>query len=337
MEKFMFRTNEVIFLGYVVGSQGVLVDEEKVKAIQSWPTPTNYHCCPIKETIKKDVGFKLSNSPILALPKFHKSFELECDASNVGVRVVLLEEGHPIAFLNEKLKGAQLNFTIYDKELYALAKVLQVWQHYLLSNEFIVHNDHNFFMFTLSSCHSSFSANQILIRGQHKLNKRHAKWVEFLEKFPYVIKHKQGKANIVANALSRRHALLAMLETKLLGFESLKNLYVGDDDFKKAYESCANSANGGFFKHKRFLFKEKRLCVLRTSIRELLVREAHEGGLMGYFDERKTYETLHENFYWPHMRRDVHHICERCLVCKMAKSKVLSKGLYTPLPIPTSP
>jgi len=56
------------------------------------------------------------------------------------------------------------------------------------------------------------------LKGQDKLNKRHAKWVEYSELFLYAIKHKKGKANVVANALSRRHILLAMLDVKLLGF-----------------------------------------------------------------------------------------------------------------------
>ncbi|RDY00748.1 hypothetical protein CR513_16026, partial [Mucuna pruriens] len=61
--------------------------------------------------------------------------------------------------------------------------------------------------------------------------------------------HKQGKVNIVANALSKRHVLLAMLKTKLLGFECVKELYIEDDDFKETNKLCANSANGDFFRH----------------------------------------------------------------------------------------
>ncbi|RDX94554.1 Tf2-6, partial [Mucuna pruriens] len=95
--------------------------------------------------------------------------------------------------------------------------------------------------------------------------------------------------------------------------------------------------NGGFFRHEGFLFKDKRLFVPKSSIRELLVKETHEGGLMGHYGELKTFETLNEHFYWPHMRRYVHHIYERCLVCRMENSKVSPHGLYTPLPISTSP
>ncbi|RDX85791.1 hypothetical protein CR513_32965, partial [Mucuna pruriens] len=89
---------------------------------------------------------------------------------------------------------------------------------------------------------------------------------------------------------------------------------------------CVNSTNGGYFRYERFLFKEKRLCVPRGFIRKLLVREAHKGGFMGHFGELE-----------PHRRGDVHHICERCLVCKKSKSKSLPHGLYISLPSPTPP
>ena len=85
---------------------------------------------------------KLTNAPILALPNFSKSLEIECEASNVEIRVVLLQEGHPIAYFSEKLKGANLNYSTYDKEMYALIRALQTWQHYLLPKEFVIHSDH---------------------------------------------------------------------------------------------------------------------------------------------------------------------------------------------------
>ncbi|XP_061337074.1 uncharacterized protein LOC133284106, partial [Gastrolobium bilobum] len=221
---------------------------------------------------------KLTHAPILVLPNFSKSFEIECDASNVRIGAVLMQEGHPIAYFSEKLNGAALNYSTYDKELYALVRALQTWQHYLLPKEFVI-----------NSCHESLK----YLKGQGKLNKRHAKWVEFLEQFPYVIKHKKGKSNVVADALSRRH--------------------------------------------NDYLFKGKRLCVPKGSIRELLVKEAYAGGLMGHSGIQKTLDMLHEHFYWPHMKRDVHKLCERCIVCKQSKSKLLPHGLYTPLPIPNCP
>ncbi|XP_075675007.1 uncharacterized protein LOC142644240 [Castanea sativa] len=133
--------------------------------------------------------------------------------------------------------------------------------------------------------------------GQCKLNRRHAKWVEFIETFPYVIKYKQGKENIVTDALSRRYALVSTLNAKLLGFEYVKDLYANDDDFASVYEACEKAAFGKFYRLDGYLFRENRLCVPNSSMRELLVREAHGGGLMGHFGVRKTFEVLHEHFF----------------------------------------
>jgi hypothetical protein len=70
------------------------------------------------------------------------------------------------------------------------------------------------------------------IRNQGKLNHRHAKWVEFIKYFPYVIKHNKGKENIIVDALSRRYALLTQLDYKIFGLETIKDQYVHDADFK---------------------------------------------------------------------------------------------------------
>ena len=64
------------------------------------------------------------------------------------------------------------------------------------------------------------------------MNRRHAKWVEFIESFPYVIKHKKEKENIIADALSRRYTLLTQLDYKIFGLEIIKNQYIHDGDFK---------------------------------------------------------------------------------------------------------
>lgn len=68
---------------------------------------------------------KLTHVPILVLPNFTKSFEIECDASNVGIRAVLMQEGHLIAYFSEKLNEGVLNYSTYDKEFYALVRALQ--------------------------------------------------------------------------------------------------------------------------------------------------------------------------------------------------------------------
>ncbi|XP_048627208.1 uncharacterized protein LOC125595466 [Brassica napus] len=338
---------------------GIQVDEEKVKAIREWRIPKSigevrsFHglagfykrfvrdfstvAAPLTEVIKKSVGFtwgptqedafqmlkeKLTSAPLLALPDFSKTFEIECDASGIGIGAVLMQDKKPIAYFSEKLGGATLNYPTYDKELYALVRALQVWQHYLWPKEFVIHTDHE------SLKH---------LKGQQKLNKRHARWVEFFETFPYVIHYKKGKENVVADALSRRYTLLSSMETKLLGFEHIKSCYANDPEFKDVFTESEKHASGKFYQVKGFLFYDNRLCVPSGSLRELYVREAHAGGLMGHFGVAKTLSTLQEHFYWPSMKKEVERVCSRCVVCKQAKSKVQPTGLYTPLPIPTAP
>ncbi|XP_073061780.1 uncharacterized protein [Primulina eburnea] len=359
LKKCDFCTNKLVFLGFVVSSQGIQVDEDKVSAIRDWPTPTtvgqvrSFHglasfyrrfvkdfstlAAPMTAVIKKNVPFywgeeqeksfniikqKLINAPLLVLPDFANTFEIECDASGVGIGGVLMQGGRPVAYFSEKLNGAALNYPTYDKEFYALVRTLETWQHYLRPKEFVIHTDHE------SLKH---------LKGQQKLNKRHAKWVAFIETFPYMIKYKQGKENVVADALSRRYVLFSTLESKILGFELVKELYVLDDDFKEVFETCMHGPHDKFYLHKGFLFREDRLCIPKSSIRELLVREAHGGGLMGHFGVAKTLSALHEHFYWPHMKRDVERICEKCITCRQAKSRTLPHGLYTPLPVPSEP
>jgi hypothetical protein len=97
-----------------------------------------------------------------------------------------------MAYFNEKLGSARLRYSTYDKELYALVRTLQAWQHYLWPREFIIHSDHEALKH---------------IRTQINLNRRHASWIEFIEAFPYIIKHKNGKENVIADALSRRYTV----------------------------------------------------------------------------------------------------------------------------------
>ncbi|KAL2223912.1 UNVERIFIED_CONTAM: Transposon Ty3-I Gag-Pol polyprotein [Sesamum indicum] len=325
LKKCDFCTNKVIFLGFVVSSEGNTVDEEKVKAIQDWPTPTtigevrSFHglasfyrrfvkdfstmAAPLNELTKKNVPFKWGNAQEKAFQAIkekltHASFASPSRLCGIGIGGVLMQGGRPVAYFSEKLSGPTLNYPTYDKELYALVRVLETWQHYLWPKEFVIHSDHEALKY---------------IKSQSKLSRRHAKWVEFIESFPYVIKHKKGKENIVADALSRRYVLLSIMDAKILGFELIKDLYANDVDF----------AN--------------QLCVPNCSIRSLLLKEAHSGGLMGHFGISKTLGVLSEHFYWQKMRRDVEKFVGKCIVCHKAKSKLNPHGLYMPLPIPSVP
>ncbi|KAK1596217.1 hypothetical protein QYE76_018556 [Lolium multiflorum] len=335
LPKCHFAQNKLVFLGFVVSANGIEVDSSKVEAIHNWPTPTNvgqvrsFHglagfyrrfvkdfstiACPLNELTKKNVPFvwgkaqqnafdelkkRLTEAPLLALPDFSKTFEIECDASGLGIGGVLMQNGKPVAYYSEKLDGARLNYPIYDKELYAL-----------------------------------------YLKSQHNLNKRHAKWVEFIESFPYVIKYKKGKENVVADALSRKITLLlTRLEFHILGLEEIKELYPSDAFFGPIFAKCSvDHGFDDFYLHDGYLFKANKICIPESSLRKLLLQESHGGGLMGHFGREKTYAMLSTHYYWPRMYRDVERLCRRCTTCLQAKSTSNPYGLYMPLPIPYAP
>ena len=216
-----------------------------------------------------------------------------------------------------------LNYSTYDNELYALVRTLETWQHYLWPKEFVIHSDHE------SLKH---------IRSQAKLNRRHAKWVEFIESFPYIIKHKKGKENIIADALSRRYTLLNQLDYKIFGLETIKDQYAIDPDFKEVLLHCKEGKGWNkFIVSDGFVFRANKLCIPASSVRLLLLQEAHGGGLMGHFGVKKTEDILAAHFFWPRMRRDVERFVARCTTCQKAKSRVNPHGLYLPLPVPSAP
>lgn len=249
LKKCEFGSSEVQFLGYIVSDKGLSVDPGKISAIKSWPTPTTitevrsfhglasfYRCfvsqfsslmAPMTDTIRDgrfnwtpeaDKAFtlikhKLCSTPILALPDFSLVFELHCDASKAGIGAVLSQKGRPIAFFSEKLTGARSRYSTYDVEFYAIVQAIKHWRHYLFHKDFVLFTDHD------ALKHLS---------NQGKVSSRHASWIAYLQQFTFVIKHTSGASNRVADALSRRHSLLAVLNSSVQGLDTFVDLYATD-------------------------------------------------------------------------------------------------------------
>ena len=172
------------------------------------------------EMIKK----KVAKDPCLVLPDFNKVFKVECDASLSGIEAILSQEGKPIAFFSEKLSDARRKYSTYDREFYAIYRTLYHWSQYLLYKHFVLYSDHEALKF---------------INHQHKLNRGHATWIDFLQAYNFTIKHKAGVQNIMSDALIWKHSVLTIMQYKVVGFEVLKELYDSNLDFGEIWKACA--------------------------------------------------------------------------------------------------
>jgi ribonuclease HI len=231
---------------------------------------------------------RLSTAPVLALPNFEKLFEVDCDASIIGIGAILSQEGRLIEFFSEKLNEARRKSTTYELEFYAVIRALKHWEHYLIHREFVLYSDHQALMF---------------VNTHNTLNRMHARWIAFMQKFTFVLKHKSGKQNRVANALSRRSALLVTLQSEITSLEHLRALYAEDEDFKEDWEKCMTmQPNAKFHIQEGYLFRENQLCIPRTSLREQIMKELHGGGLGGHMGRDKTISLVSDRCYWPQLR-----------------------------------
>ncbi|GJX73215.1 putative reverse transcriptase domain-containing protein [Tanacetum coccineum] len=132
---------------------------------------------------------KLCSAPILALPEGSEDFITYCDASKKGLGAVLMQREKVISYASRQLKIHEKNYTTHDLELGAVVFALKIWRHYLYGTKCTVFTDHK-------------SLQHIL--DQKELNMRQRRWLELLSDYDCDIRYHPGKANVVADALSRK-------------------------------------------------------------------------------------------------------------------------------------
>jgi hypothetical protein len=132
----------------------------------------------------------LTTAPVLAQPDIEKPFDVYCDASGMGIGGVLMQDGRTIAYASQQLRCHEEHYPTHDLELLAAMHTLKVWRHYLLGNLVHICTDHKRLKYLFT---------------QLDLNMRQRRWLELIKDYELEVHYHPGKANVVADALSRKH------------------------------------------------------------------------------------------------------------------------------------
>ncbi|GJZ53308.1 putative reverse transcriptase domain-containing protein [Tanacetum coccineum] len=223
---------------------------------------------------------KLTTTPILILPDFSKVFEL-------AIGGVLSKGGRPVVYFSEKLTESKSRYTTYDLEFYVVVQAVKHWRHYLFHMEFVLFTDHD------SLRH---------IRTQDKVSHKHGRWLAFLEKFTFVVKHKTGVSNRDVDALSRRSGLLVTMQVDVPGLDVIRDMVTVDPYFLVVLQGVQAGKKLDFFLHDGFLFKGNQLCIPDSSLRLQIIKELHGEGHVG---RDRTLQLVQASYFWPTMRKEI--------------------------------
>jgi hypothetical protein len=293
---------------------------------------------------------KLTTAPLLVLPDVHKPFSVYYDASYTGLGCVLMKEGKVVAYSSLQLKVHEKNYPTHDLELAEVVHALKTWRHYLYGQKCDIYMDHKSLKYIFT---------------QSELNMRQRRWLELIKDYELEIHYHPDKANMVADALSWK-SQVNMLVAHSMSFELAKEfdrLSLGflnntqgvaieleptlEQDIRKGQrdDEKINEIQQLIIDGKDPNFREDaegvvwfkdRLCVPDiTSIRELILKEAHETTYSIHPGSEKMYQDLKKRFWWYGMKREIVEYVARCDSCQRIKAEhQRPAGLLQPLQIP---
>ncbi|GKB06108.1 putative nucleotidyltransferase, ribonuclease H [Tanacetum coccineum] len=340
------------FLGHVINREGVHVDPAKIEAIKNWPVPTSptevrqfmglagYYrrfiegfsliAKPLTKLTQKNKRFEwgadedeafqklkqdLCTALILALPEGPDDFVIYCDASLKGYSAVLMQRDKVIAYASRQLKTHEENYTTHDLELGAVVFALRLWRHYLYGTKCVVYTDHKSLQYILD---------------QKELNMRQRRWIELLSDYDCEIRYHPGKANVVADALSRkvrdkplRVRSLVMtsctdLSERILKaqLEAVKQENVKAENLGRLLKPIFEIHSDGI----RY-FENRVWLPLFGGLRDLIMHESHKSKYSIHPGSDKMYQDMKKLYWWPNMKADIATYVSKCLTCAKVKAE----------------
>ncbi|GJX04344.1 putative reverse transcriptase domain-containing protein, partial [Tanacetum coccineum] len=256
-----FWLSKVQFLGHVIDSEGIHVDQSKIESIKDWAsykTPTEI-------------------CQFLGLAGYYRrfiegseNFMVYCDASRKGLGIVLMQREKVIAYASRQLKIHENNYTTHDLEFGVVVFALKMWRHYLYGTKCVAFTNHK-------------SLQHIL--DQKELNLRQRRWLELLSDYDCEIRYHSGKANVVADALSRKE------RNKPLRVEARKEENFGTKDLCGMIKDLKPRADGMLY------LRNRSWIPSFGNLRELIMHESHKSKYLIHPGSVKMYQDL-KKLYW---------------------------------------
>ena len=365
LTKCSFGQQSIQYLGHIISSEGVATDPEKTTTMEQWPLPTtatelrgflgltgyyrkfvqNYGLIskPLTQLLTKK-GFEwndqateafmtlksvMARTPVLALPDFSVPFAVETDACDTGVGAVLMQRGHPIAYMSKALGVMNRKLSIYEKEFLAVIMAIDKWRQYLQRGPFTILTDHK------SLCN---------LTDQQLTSDLQRKAMAKLIGLQFQFKYKRGVDNGAADSLSR---VAHRFETQTLSVcrpdwvQEVLNSYHTDTEMMTLLQQLAIHSpddKGYALEHGLIKYKGRLVIGENLALQTKLVASLHDSAVGGHSGIQATYQRAKKLYYWPGMKLAVELFVKQCPICQHAKHPhTRPAGLLQPLPPPQAP
>jgi hypothetical protein len=373
-------------LGHVLSANGIAVDPSKVKDIPEWKPPTTIHQVrsflglagyyrifisdlskivkPIKSLLKNDTKFNwssrcneafeqlkvlLTTAPVLAQPNIEKPFDVYFDASSSGLGCVLMREGRVIVYASRQLRQHEEHYPTHDFKLAAVVHALKIWCHYLLGNICHIYTDHKSLKYIFT---------------QSELNMRQGRWLELIKDYDLEIHYHPGKANVVADTLSRKaschcltvrtpnttlcqemeklnlgmiqHGTLTQLKLESILLQKIIDTQRKDKGMKHIHEKIeADKANCFRRDDEGIVWFNNHIVVPKdVGVRQQILDEAHLSRYCIHPGSTKMYQDLKQHYWWTKMKIEIARYVARCDTCRRVKAiHMKTAGQLQSLPI----
>jgi hypothetical protein len=307
-------------------------------------------CQTCFEELKTRLKTRLIIAPMMIMPDIHKGFDVYCDASRLGLGCVLMQDGKVVAYASRQLSKHEQNYPTHDLELATVVHALKIWRHYVIRNKCQIFTDHKSLKYILT---------------QRGLNPRQCRWLELAKDYDLDIQYHPGKANIVADALSRKsqaNMAIARLipqelcwEMERLNLGIIYHTEAGTMEIEPTLEQEIRKGQLTDAKIKEIktliglrkaldstedeqgtIWFRKRICVPDIDhLRELILKEAHDLAYSIHPDSTKMYQDFKDKYWWYGFKRDVATHLALCDICQKVKAEhQRPAGLLQPLKVP---